>query len=113
MNSKDEPVVILAGGMGMRMREHTESTPKALVPIGPYPVIYHVMKCFENYGYKKFILCLGYKGKDIKQYFIDHEWVTGDFHLNDFAIEFSSISITPKVVIVCTALTVPILFIFS
>lgn len=81
MNSKDEPVVILAGGMGMRMREHTESTPKALVPIGPYPVIYHVMKCFENYGYKKFILCLGYKGKDIKQYFIDHEWVTGDFHL--------------------------------
>lgn len=79
--TKDEPVVILAGGKGMRMREHTETLPKALVPIGPYPVILHVMNIFANYGYKKFILCLGYKGQDIKRYFMDHEWMTKDFTL--------------------------------
>ena len=67
----DEPVVILAGGKGMRMREHTETTPKALVPIGPYPVILHVMKTYAKYGFKKFILCLGYKSQDIKKYFMD------------------------------------------
>jgi glucose-1-phosphate cytidylyltransferase len=79
--TKDEPVVILAGGKGLRMREHTEVLPKALVPIGPYPVILHVMNIFANYGYKKFILCLGYKGEDIKKYFMDHEWMSHDFIL--------------------------------
>lgn len=77
----DEPVVILAGGKGMRMREHTETTPKALVPIGPYPVILHVMKTYAKYGFKKFILCLGYKSQDIKKYFMDYEWLTEDFTL--------------------------------
>lgn len=79
--TKEEPVVILAGGKGMRMREHTDVLPKALVPIGPYPVILHVMNIFANYGYKKFILCLGYKGQDIKRYFMDHDWMTQDFTL--------------------------------
>jgi glucose-1-phosphate cytidylyltransferase len=77
----EEPVVILAGGKGMRMREHTDVLPKALVPIGPYPVILHVMKIFANYDYKKFILCLGYKGQEIKRYFMDHDWMTQDFIL--------------------------------
>jgi len=80
-SAKDEPVVILAGGKGMRMREHTENMPKALVPIGSYPVILHVMKIFANFGYKKFILCLGYKSDDIKKYFMDYEWATQDFTL--------------------------------
>ena len=77
----NEPVVILAGGKGMRMREHTETIPKALVPIGPYPVILHVMKTYAKYGFKKFILCLGYKSQDIKKYFMDYEWLTEDFTL--------------------------------
>ena len=77
----DEPVVILAGGKGMRMREHTETIPKALVPIGPYPIILHVMKTYAKYGFKKFILCLGYKSEDIKKYFMDYEWLTEDFTL--------------------------------
>ena len=82
MEHHNEPVVILAGGQGMRMREHTETIPKALVPIGPYPVIFHVMKIFANYGYHNFIICLGYKGADIKKYFIDHEWMADDFTLS-------------------------------
>ena len=77
----NEPVVILAGGKGMRMREHTETIPKALVPIGPYPVILHVMKTYAKYGFKKFVLCLGYKSDEIKKYFMDYEWLTEDFTL--------------------------------
>jgi glucose-1-phosphate cytidylyltransferase len=73
--------VILAGGKGMRMREYTETAPKALAPIGPYPVILHVMKIFAAFGYKRFILCLGYKLEAIKEYFMHHEWVSQDFTL--------------------------------
>ena len=76
-----EPVVILAGGKGMRLREYTDTLPKALVPIGPYPVILHVMKIYAAYGYRNFILCLGYRGDLIKEYFMNHEWMTHDFTL--------------------------------
>jgi len=77
----NDHVVILAGGKGMRMREHTESMPKALVTIGPYPVILHVMKIFAAFGYKRFILCLGYKAQAVKEYFMHHDWMTQDFTL--------------------------------
>lgn len=62
-------VVILCGGKGMRMREYSEVIPKALVPVGDRPIIWHIMKSYYNYGYDNFILCLGYKGELIKQYF--------------------------------------------
>lgn len=78
---RNEPVVILAGGKGMRMREYTDTLPKALVPIGPFPVIIHVMRIYAYYGFKRFILCLGYRSDAIKQYFINHEWMTNDFTL--------------------------------
>jgi glucose-1-phosphate cytidylyltransferase len=76
-----EPVVILAGGKGMRLREYTDTLPKALVPIGPYPVILHVMKIYAAYGFRKFILSLGYRGDLIKEYFMNHEWMAHDFTL--------------------------------
>jgi len=76
-----EPVVILAGGKGMRLREYTDMLPKALVPIGPYPVILHVMKIYAAYGFGRFILCLGYRGDLIKEYFMNHEWMAHDFTL--------------------------------
>lgn len=76
-----EPVVILAGGKGMRLRELTDAIPKALVPIGPYPVILHIMKIYAASGFRKFILCLGYRGDLIKEYFMNHEWMTHDFTL--------------------------------
>lgn len=62
-------VVILCGGKGMRMREYSEQIPKPLVPIGDRPIIWHIMKTYYHYGYDNFILCLGYKGELIKQYF--------------------------------------------
>ena len=65
-------VVILCGGSGTRLREETESKPKPMVEIGGRPIVWHVMKTFAHHGYKDFILCLGYKGEVIKDYFLNY-----------------------------------------
>jgi len=65
----DIPLIILAGGKGMRMRDYDDRIPKALVKIGPDPVILHVMKTYAKYGVHRFILSLGYKGDMIKEFF--------------------------------------------
>ena len=62
-------VVILCGGKGTRLREKTESIPKPLVEIGDYPILWHILKIYMTYGFDDFILCLGYKGQMIKEYF--------------------------------------------
>lgn len=72
-------VVILCGGMGTRLREETEYRPKPLVEIGGRPIVWHIMKMYSHYGYKEFILCLGYKGWLIKEYFINYEMMNKDF----------------------------------
>jgi glucose-1-phosphate cytidylyltransferase len=73
-------VVLFCGGMGMRMREYSETIPKPMVPIGYRPILWHVMKYYANYGHKDFILCLGYKADVIKKYFLEYnECVTNDF----------------------------------
>ena len=72
--------VILAGGMGMRMKENTESIPKPLVPIGERPILWHVMKLYSHYGFHDFVICLGYKGERIKEYFTSYRYLT-DFTL--------------------------------
>jgi len=63
------PVVILAGGLGTRIADVKNRIPKALVKIGKYPVIYHIIKNFKYFGIKKFIICTGFKGNEIKKYF--------------------------------------------
>ncbi|MFA5412032.1 MAG: sugar phosphate nucleotidyltransferase [Candidatus Micrarchaeia archaeon] len=63
------PALILAGGKGMRMRDYSDTIPKALVPIGPYPVIVHVMKIYSFYGFNKFVIAIGHKGNLIREYF--------------------------------------------
>jgi glucose-1-phosphate cytidylyltransferase len=76
-------VVLFCGGLGMRLREFSENTPKPMVPIGYRPIMWHLMKYYAHYGYKDFILCLGYKADLIKNYFINYqEWVTNDFVLS-------------------------------
>ena len=65
-------VVILAGGLGTRLSEYTNLIPKPMVPINGEPILKHVMKCFYNYGYKDFIIALGYKGDLIRKYFSDN-----------------------------------------
>ena len=64
-------VVILCGGKGTRLREKTESLPKALVEIGNRPILWHIMKIYSSQGFNEFVLCLGYKGPMIKEYFKD------------------------------------------
>jgi glucose-1-phosphate cytidylyltransferase len=74
-------VVILCGGKGSRLAEETISKPKPMVEIGGKPILWHIMKIFSNYGYKKFILALGYKGTYIKEYFYNYKTIQSDFKL--------------------------------
>lgn len=64
-------VVILAGGFGTRLSEHTDSIPKPMVEIGGKPILWHIMKTYSHYGFNDFIICLGYKGHIIKEYFLN------------------------------------------
>jgi glucose-1-phosphate cytidylyltransferase len=71
-------VVILCGGRGTRLHEETEYRPKPMVPIGDYPILLHIMQRYARYGFKKFVLCLGYKGDMIKNYFRNFQWCSRD-----------------------------------
>jgi glucose-1-phosphate cytidylyltransferase len=77
----DIPVVILCGGMGTRLREASERLPKPLVDIGGSPILWHVMKIYGAHGFRRFVLCLGYKSYLIKNYFLDYRVLTSDFSL--------------------------------
>lgn len=72
-------VVILCGGLGTRLKEETEYRPKPMVKIGSKPILWHIMKMYSYYGFKDFILCLGYKGEMIKEYFYNYEILNNDF----------------------------------
>ncbi len=74
-------VVILCGGKGTRLREETEYRPKPMVPIGDRPILWHIMKIYAAHGFKDFVLCLGYKGEMIKDYFRNYLWMTSDVSL--------------------------------
>lgn len=84
-------VVILAGGFGTRIRDVTEDLPKPMIPIGPYPILWHIMKIYARYGHKEFIVCLGYKGDVIKDFFLNLRARTRNLTIDfaaDGAIEF-------------------------
>ena len=81
-NPEHIPVVILCGGMGTRLREASEKLPKPLVDIGGKPVLWHIMKVYSAQGFRKFILCLGYKSELIKRYFLDYQAEVSDFTLH-------------------------------
>jgi glucose-1-phosphate cytidylyltransferase len=71
-------VVILCGGQGTRLREETEYRPKPMVDIGGRPIVWHIMKSYAHFGHAHFILCLGYKGNVIKEYFLNYEAMNSD-----------------------------------
>ncbi len=71
-NRENIPVMILAGGFGTRLREETEFRPKPMVPIGGRPILWHIMKLYAHHGFRRFIICLGYKGEMIKEYFLNY-----------------------------------------
>jgi glucose-1-phosphate cytidylyltransferase len=76
-------VVLFCGGLGLRLREHSERVPKPMVPIGYHPILWHVMKYYAHFGHKDFILCLGYKADVVKEYFLNYnEALSNDFVLD-------------------------------
>ena len=77
-------VVLFCGGLGMRIREAGENVPKPMVTIGYRPILWHVMKYYAHFGHKDFILCLGYRGDVIKDYFLNYsETLSNDFVLSE------------------------------
>lgn len=100
-------VVILAGGLGTRLMEETEARPKPMVEIGGKPILWHIMKIYESYGFKDFIICLGYKSQIIKEYFLNYYLynsdVTIELEKNKVDVHFSN-SESFKVTLVDTGL---------
>ncbi len=74
-------LVILCGGMGTRIRDANESLPKPLLPIGGRPILWHIMKGYACHGIKDFVLCLGYKGWLIKEFFLNYRSMTSDLRV--------------------------------
>ena len=83
------PVAILCGGKGTRLREETEFRPKPMITVGDRPMIWHIMKTYAHYGFKDFMLCMGYKGEQIRDYFINYDW-----NHSDILLELGNKSIT-------------------
>jgi glucose-1-phosphate cytidylyltransferase len=71
-------VVILAGGQGTRLAEETDLRPKPMVEIGGRPILWHIMKHYARHGFDEFVVALGYRGEDIKRFFLDYMSLTGD-----------------------------------
>jgi len=75
-------VLLLAGGLGTRLAEETETKPKPMVEIGGRPILWHIMKHYAHYGFKEFFIALGYKGEVIKRYFIDYYTLNGSMTID-------------------------------
>ncbi len=77
-------VVLFCGGLGTRLREHSDTIPKPLVNIGYRPIVWHLMRYYAHFGHKDFVLCLGYRGDLIREYFLNYnEALTNDFTLSE------------------------------
>jgi glucose-1-phosphate cytidylyltransferase len=77
--------VILAGGLGTRLAEETELRPKPMVEIGGRPILWHIMKIFGHFGVRDFVICLGYKGYVIKEYFVNYR-----HHVADITVDLAA-----------------------
>jgi glucose-1-phosphate cytidylyltransferase len=77
-------VVLFCGGLGMRLRDYAENVPKPMLPLGYRPIIWHLMKYYAHFGHRDFVLCLGYRGDMIKNYFLNYEeGISNDFVLSE------------------------------
>ncbi len=87
----DVKTVILCGGFGTRIRGVDDNLPKAMIPIGEYPILWHILKLYAHYGLKDFVLCLGYKSWAIKEYFLNYKSYSSDFTVRlgqDASVQF-------------------------
>lgn len=84
-------VVILCGGYGTRIRDVSDNIPKPMITIGSFPILWHIMKYYAYWGHREFVLCLGYKGHVIKEFFLNYEANTNDFTItlgNNKSVEY-------------------------
>ena len=88
MNKKVKKVVILAGGLGTRISEETQTKPKPMIEIGGKPILWHIMKLYSSFGISEFIICCGYKGYVIKEYFANYF-----MHNSDVTFDMSNNSV--------------------
>ncbi len=85
ISNADIPVVLLCGGQGTRIREASESLPKPMIDVGGRPIMWHIMKVYSHFGFRRFVLCLGYKADVIKDYFLRYR-----IHQSDFTVELGA-----------------------
>ena len=99
-------VVILAGGLGTRISEESHLKPKPMIEIGGHPILWHIMKIYSHYGFNDFIICLGYKGYVVKEFFADYflhtSDITFDFRNNNEMIVHNNVAEPWKVTLVDT-----------
>lgn len=72
-------VIILCGGFGTRIRDVAEAVPKPMIPIGGLPILWHIMKHYSRWGFREFVLCLGYRGQTVKDFFFNYQTAVSDF----------------------------------
>jgi glucose-1-phosphate cytidylyltransferase len=82
MAESDVPIFILCGGLGTRIKEETEFRPKPMVPVGGRPILWHIMRSYRKFGFRRFILCLGFKADVIKDYFLNYSILNSDFSID-------------------------------
>lgn len=83
------PVFVLCGGLGTRLKEETQYIPKPMVPVGQQPILWHIMRSYAHHGFKRFVLCLGYKAEVIKDYFLNYS-----ARRSDFTVDLKSNNVT-------------------
>ena len=81
-DNSNVPIFILSGGSGTRLKEHTEFRPKPMVEIGGRPILWHILRWYGKFGFKKFIICTGFKSEVIKEYFLNYDAMKADFTVN-------------------------------
>jgi glucose-1-phosphate cytidylyltransferase len=82
MPNSDVPVFLLAGGLGTRLKEQTEFRPKPMVDIGGKPILWHIMRWYSSFGFRRFVICAGFKSEIIKDYFANYPARSSDFTVN-------------------------------
>ena len=102
-------VVLFCGGLGTRLREYSDAIPKPLVKVGLRPILWHLMRYYAHYGHKDFILCLGHRGDQIREFFLQYnECLSNDFTLSEggatssFIPAISRTGESPSLTPVCT-----------
>ncbi len=73
------PVFLLCGGLGTRLREQTDLRPKPMIEVGGKPILWHIMRSYAHHGFRRFVLCLGYKSEVVKPYFLNYASMNSDF----------------------------------